>query len=121
MYPFRENHGPVWICPPCQAWIGIHSRSTRNVPLGRLADAALRDAKGRLHDALEPLAAAKARRDHVTVFEARARALRWVSTELGFDTPPSSIHFLTLAQCEQALRYVETWKAHRRGSVSDAR
>ena len=37
-YPYRDDHGALWVCTACQAWIGIHSRSTRNVPLGRLAD-----------------------------------------------------------------------------------
>jgi hypothetical protein len=113
-YPYRKDQGPLWICVPCQAWIGVHSRSRRNVPLGRLANAALRDAKSRLHDALEPLAAGKVRRDGVNAFEARAKAIRWVATELGFDPLPPGIHALTAEQCEQALRYVEAFVASRR-------
>ncbi|MEM5343993.1 zinc-finger-containing protein [Paraburkholderia azotifigens] len=116
IYPYRDDHGPVWVCAPCQAWIGIPARSTRHVPLGRLADAALRDAKSRLHDTLEPLVAGKVRRDGVNAFEARAKAIRWVATELGFDPLPNSIHMLSLDQCEQALRYVEAFMAARRTS-----
>ena len=117
-YPYREDHGPLWICTACQAWIGIHARSTRNVPLGRLADGALRDAKSRLHDTLEPLVAGKIRRDRVNPFEARAKAIRWVSGELGFEPVPASIHNLSLDQCEQAIRYVEAFVAHRRAASS---
>lgn len=113
VYPYHEDHGPVWICTGCQAWIGVHSRSTRNVPLGRLANAPLREAKSRLHDALEPLVAGKMRRDAVNQFEARAKAIRWVATELGFDPLPTSIHALTLDECEQALRYVDAYMAAR--------
>ncbi|CAG4926297.1 zinc-finger-containing protein [Paraburkholderia gardini] len=113
-YPYHDDHGPVWICVACQAWIGVHSRSTRNVPLGRLANAALRDAKGRLHDALEPLVAGKMRRDSVNAFEARAKAIRWVATELGFDPLPVTIHALTLDECERALRYIDAYMAARR-------
>jgi hypothetical protein len=98
----------------CQAWIGTHARSRHNTPLGRLADAALRDAKSRLHDALEPLAEAKVRRDSVTIFEARAKAVRWVAAELGFEPLPASLHAFTLDQCEQALRYTEAWQVRRR-------
>jgi hypothetical protein len=115
-YPYREDHGPVWLCAPCQAWIGVLARSTRNIPLGRLADAQLRDAKSRLHDTLEPLVAGKVRRDRVNAFEARARAIRWVSTELGFDPLPPNIHALSLDQCQQAIRYVETFIANRRNA-----
>ncbi|MFM0046096.1 zinc-finger-containing protein [Paraburkholderia sediminicola] len=120
-YPYREDHGPLWICTACQAWIGIPSRSTRNVPLGRLADAPLRDAKSRLHDMLEPLVAGKVRRDRVNPFEARAKAIRWAAGELGFDPLPASIHNLSLEQCEQAIRYVEAFIAHRRAASPDDR
>jgi hypothetical protein len=112
-YPYREDHGPLWICTTCRAWIGVHARSRYNTPLGRLANAALREAKCRLHDAVEPLAEAKARRDSVTIFEARARAVRWVASELAFEPMPANLHAFTLDQCEQALRYVDAWKAHR--------
>jgi hypothetical protein len=113
-YPYREDHGPIWICTACQAWIGTHSRSTRHVPLGRLADAALREAKSQLHDALEPLIAAKVRRDAVNPFSARAKALHWVSTELGFDPAPASIHDMSLDNCQKAIRYVEAFVQARR-------
>jgi len=116
-YPYREDHGPVWVCSPCQAWIGVMARSTRHVPLGRLADAALREAKSRLHEVLEPLVARKVRRDGVNAFEARSKALRWVSTELGFDPPPPTIHAFSLDQCQHAIRYVETFLANRRSTA----
>ncbi len=113
-YPYRDDHGPLWLCAACEAWIGVHARSTRNVPLGRLANGALRDAKSRLHDTLEPLVAAKVRRDQVNAFEARGKAIRWLTGELGIELPTPSIHLLTLEQCEAAIRFVETWqKSHR--------
>ena len=118
-YPYREDHGALWVCTACQAWIGVHSRSTRNVPLGRLADSALRDAKSRLHDTLEPLVAGKIRRDRVNPFEARAKAIRWIASELGFDPVPASLHNLSLEQCEQAIRYVEAFIAQRRTTPPD--
>jgi hypothetical protein len=108
-YPYREDHGALWICTRCQAWIGIHSRSARHVPLGLLADAALREAKSHLYDALEPLVAAKVRRDGINPFSARAKALHWVATELGFEPVPASIHNMTLDQCQRGLRYVEAF------------
>lgn len=120
-YPYREDHGRLWICTPCQAWIGIHSRSTRNVPLGRLADSLLRNAKSRLHDSLEPLVTGKIRRDQVNPFEARAKAVRWVATELGFEPMPGTIHHLSLEQCEQAIRYIEVFTACRRTVSSEDR
>ncbi|CAB3755764.1 zinc-finger-containing protein [Paraburkholderia solisilvae] len=116
IYPYRDDHNAVWICTSCEAWIGVRPRSRHNAPLGRLADATLRDAKSRLHDALEPLAEAKVRRDGVSIFEARAKAVRWVATALGFAPMPPSLHSFSLDQCNQALHYVDTWKAHRDAS-----
>ncbi|MET5021564.1 zinc-finger-containing protein, partial [Burkholderia pseudomallei] len=48
-YPYREDPGELWICPPCDAWIGVFPRRRRHVPLGRLANAELRHAKTELH------------------------------------------------------------------------
>jgi hypothetical protein len=115
-YPYREDPGALWVCPGCQAWTGIHPRSTRNVPLGRLADGALRDTKMRLHDTFEPLVAGKIRCDGVNPFEARAKAIRWVAGELGFEPVPGSIHNLSLEQCEQAIRHVEAFIAQGRAA-----
>ena len=110
-YPYRDDHGPVWICVSCQAWIGARKN---HEPLGRLADAALREAKSRLHDSVEPLVAGKVRRDSVSVFEARAKAIRWVASELKIDPAPSSIHAMTLEQCEAAIQHVEAYLVHSR-------
>ena len=92
----------------------MHARSTRNVPLGRLANGALRDAKSRLHDALEPLVAAKVRRDGVNPFEARGKAVRGLADELGFELASPSLHLLSLEQCEQAIAHIDVFVAARR-------
>jgi hypothetical protein len=120
-YPYREDHGPLWICVDCQAWIGIFSRSTRNVPLGRLADARLRESKGRLHAALEPLAQAKARRDGCSVFEARAKGIRWVAQEIGATLQEKgSIHSFDADQCERAIAVIEKFAQKRGKHPSDS-
>ncbi len=115
-YPYLEDHGPVWICASCQAWIGVRPRSRQHTPLGRLANADLRDAKKRLHDVLEPLVVAKMRRDGVKPFEARGKAIKWLASELNFTLSTPSIHALTLDQCEQAIRYVGEFQAARQRS-----
>ncbi|MEM5295610.1 hypothetical protein VSR82_14870 [Burkholderia sp. JPY481] len=76
------------------------ARSKRNLPLGRLANATLREGKSKLHDTLEPLVDGKVRRDGVNAFEARATAVRWVATELGFDPVPVGIHAFAPEQCK---------------------
>lgn len=48
-----RNYGPVWLCRPCQAWVGCHKNTTR--PLGRLANAELRAIRIKAHSAFDPL------------------------------------------------------------------
>ncbi|TCK36433.1 uncharacterized protein DUF3268 [Paraburkholderia sp. BL8N3] len=118
-YPYRDDHGPLWLCSPCQAWIGIFPRSTRHVPLGRLADANLRDLKAKLHAALEPLVQAKVRRDGCNVFEARSRGYRWLAQQLGIDPAKGSIHSLDAGECERAIAVVEQFGRDRAGNASE--
>ncbi|MEX3630573.1 MAG: zinc-finger-containing protein [Burkholderia sp.] len=118
-YPYRDEHGELWVCPPCDAWIGIFPRSRRHVPLGRLANAELRQAKSDLHAALEPLVAAKMRRDGCNAFGARAKGIRWLATQLGQD-PASTIHSFDLEACRAALPLVREFLANRqRGEAAD--
>jgi hypothetical protein len=113
-YPYREDHGPLWMCAPCQAWIGTFARSARNVPLGRLADAHLRDVKAKLHAALEPLAQAKVRRDGCNIFEARAKGLKWLAQEIGATlSEKNSIHTLDADQCERSIAVLERFAQER--------
>jgi hypothetical protein len=118
-YPYRDDHGPLWLCADCQAWVGVFPRSTRHVPLGRLANARLRDLKAKLHAALEPLVAAKVRRDACNVFEARAKAMKWLAGEIGADAEKCSIHTLDADQCERAIAVVEHFQRARTPSPSE--
>ncbi|CAN7786057.1 DUF3268 family zinc-finger domain-containing protein [Caballeronia sp. LjRoot34] len=112
-YPYREDRGTLWLCEPCQAWIGIYSRSTRNVPLGRLANAELREWKAKLHAALEPMAVIKARRDGISIFEARAKGYRWLASALQIDEKACTIHHLDADQCRAAVGVIEQFERSR--------
>jgi len=48
-----RDYGPIYLCRPCHAYVGCHKGTNR--PLGRLADAELRDWKKRAHAAFDPL------------------------------------------------------------------
>lgn len=48
-----RDYGPIYLCRPCNAWVGCHVGTT--LPLGRLADAVLRTWKTRAHDAFDPI------------------------------------------------------------------
>ncbi|MFM0069378.1 zinc-finger-containing protein [Paraburkholderia aspalathi] len=112
-YPYHRDHGPLWLCARCSAWIGVVPNSRRHVPLGRLANAPLRDGKTRLHAALEPLVAAKVRRDRCNPFEARARACRWLAAEMKLNEKHSNIHLFDLEQCTTAISIIERFVQRR--------
>jgi zinc-finger-containing domain len=120
-YPYRDDHGPVWVCTPCQAWIGIFTRSARNVPLGRLANAQLREWKAKLHSALEPMAEAKVRRDGGKIFAARAKGYKWLAGHLSIEEQKCSIHLLDIDQCKAAVAIIARFELERRpGHTSES-
>ena len=53
VYGPGRDYGWMWLCRPCQAWVGCHP-GTKNA-LGRVADAELRQAKMAAHAAFDPL------------------------------------------------------------------
>jgi hypothetical protein len=50
-----RSYGMIWLCRPCQAWVGVHRNSPDRAPLGRLANAELRAWKVKAHAAFDPL------------------------------------------------------------------
>jgi hypothetical protein len=48
-----RDWGPLWVCEPCEAWVGCHPKT--HMPLGRLANRELREEKMRAHAAFDPL------------------------------------------------------------------
>lgn len=46
---YRRSYGMIYLCRPCDAYVGVHGRS--DTPLGRLANAELRRWKIAAHDA----------------------------------------------------------------------
>lgn len=52
---YKKSYGMIWHCEPCKAWVGCHKNSKDHIPLGRLANAELRQWKQRAHAAFDPL------------------------------------------------------------------
>ncbi len=57
IYPHRKDLHKLkfWACLPCDAWVGTHKNSIIHAPLGRLANAELRQAKKAAHAAFDPV------------------------------------------------------------------
>jgi len=76
-YPYRSDFGPIWVCPSCDAWVRCHEGTTN--PLGRLANAELREMRSKAHAVFDPLWQGKMRRDGCAEGVARSAAYRWLS------------------------------------------
>lgn len=50
---YGRSYGMIYLCHPCNAWVGVHKGT--NKPLGRLANAELREAKKAAHEAFDKI------------------------------------------------------------------
>jgi hypothetical protein len=112
-YPYEARHpdevrdyGPMWTCVPCQAWVGVHANSRRHVPLGRLANAELRQWKSNVHAVFDPLWQAKVRRDGCNKFEARNAGYKWLAGELGIDVKECHVGMFDIERCRRAIEII---------------
>lgn len=77
VYPHRRDlYGlRFYYCNPCGAWVGCHPGTTR--PLGRLANAELRQAKVEAHAAFDPLWRSGRKK--------RKEAYAWLAQQIGVE------------------------------------
>lgn len=109
-YPYgKRDYGPVWACPPCQAYVGCHD-GTENA-LGRLANAELRQAKIEAHAAFDPLWKTKMEREGCSKSHARKAGYKWLAEQLGIPYKKCHIGEMDVGQCA---RVVEICNARRR-------
>lgn len=95
LYPHRPDLHDLrfYRCAPCGAWVGCH-KGTLN-PLGRLANADLRKAKGRAHEAFDPL--------WKSGLLPRHEAYGELASELGISRERCHIGYFDVAECERVI------------------
>lgn len=107
-----RDFGPVWVCWPCEAWVGCHRGTSR--PLGRLANKELRLAKREAHNAFDPLwmnlreaypDLPMPSRKHKGV--ARTRAYAWLAGQLGIDRRDCHIGMFDVEQCRRTIAVIQ--------------
>lgn len=110
IYPHRADLHALnfWECSPCGAYVGCHRRGTfertngkkivhhGDEPLGRLANAALRQAKQAAHAAFDPLWKSKR-------FSTRKHAYAWLAEQLGVSVENCHIGMFDVAGCEAVI------------------
>jgi hypothetical protein len=110
-YPYGRDYGPIWICIPCQAWVGCHPGTT--TPLGGLANAELRSWKMKAHAAFDPLWQAKIKRDGCSKSHARKAGYRWLSEQMRIPFEKTHIGYMSVDECRRVVEICEAIKVRK--------
>ena len=98
---YSKSYGDILICKPCRAWVGIHrSGENKGKPLGRLADAKLREAKKEAHRYFDQLWRRKMRCQGISKMKARNAAYDWLAGEMEMSREICHIGMMNERQCE---------------------
>lgn len=94
---YGRSYGWAWRCYQCDAYVGCHRGTTD--PLGTLADAATREARGKAHAAFDPLWQRLGKGDG----RRRRKTYQWLATELGIDEDECHIAMFDAATCQRVV------------------
>lgn len=104
---YRKSWGFLWICRPCDAYVGCHGDS--DIAKGSVADKALRDARQAAHKAFDPLWHAKMRQTGCDKRAARDKAYQWLARCMDIPREKAHIAMLSLEQCQQVVELCEPY------------
>lgn len=88
-----RDYGPIYLCEPCQAWVGCHPHSTK--PLGTLANENLRAARKAAHTSFDPI--------WKTGSLTRTDAYHWLANQMGIRYRDCHIALFSEDQCLQVV------------------
>lgn len=91
---YGVSHGMIYHCPNCQAWVGVHKGTNR--PLGRLANAELRQWKMQAHKHFDLLWQAQG--------WTRSRAYKWLARKLNISDQQCHIGMMDVAMCKKVVK-----------------
>ena len=97
---YGKSYGMIYLCKPCDAWCGVHKGTAD--PLGRLANAELRDKKKKAHAAFDPLWTRKMNQG-VSKTVARKLAYAWLASQMELDIKFCHIGLFDEGQCEKVI------------------
>lgn len=95
IYPHRQDlrHRQFYLCRSCDAYVGTHAGTTK--PLGRLANAELRQAKMAAHAAFDPTWRNNGMK--------RKEAYGWLAKQLGIDRQDCHIGEFDVGMCQRVV------------------
>ena len=99
---YGKSYGMIYLCrcKPGYAFVGVHKGTDR--PLGRLADAELREWKKRAHAAFDPIWKEGRFKGH------RKAAYAWLSDQMNLPAEKTHIGMFNEQQCEQVIQICRT-------------
>ena len=95
-----RSYGMIWICEPCDAYVGTHAN---NEPLGSLANAELRKMRTIAHKAFDPLWQTKMKQSKCSKSKARGDGYKWLAQKLKIDIKNCHIGKFYLNQCKRVV------------------
>jgi hypothetical protein len=105
-----HSYRMIWLCRPCDAYVGTHRNSKNHEPLGRLANAELRAWKVKAHAAFDPLWRTKMRRENCTKQEARQAGYRWLAKQLSITVEECHIGCFDVEMCRRVVEICSVYR-----------
>lgn len=96
---YGKSYGKIYLCRSCMAYVGVHKGTDK--PLGRLANAELRNWKKAAHAVFDPLWKYGRFRGH------RNAAYAWLAQKMGLPVEKTHIGMFDVGQCRKAIEIIE--------------
>jgi hypothetical protein len=105
----RSFGSMIWLCDPCDAYVGCHKNSPTHAPLGTLAQASLRKLRKEVHNLLDPIWKLGLQAGEK---DARRRTYTWLATQLGLPAKRCHVAEFDLPTCVIATGVLKgvTWE-----------
>lgn len=101
-----RSYGMIYLCRPCDAYVGCHGNGKGDSPKGRLANAELRRWKIAAHDAFDPLWKYGPFRGR------RNSAYAWLAEQMGLPKEKTHIGMFDVAECQQVIQICKERNNH---------
>lgn len=99
-----RSYGMIYLCRPCDAYVGCHGNGKGDSPKGRLANAELRRWKIAAHNAFDPLW-------RFGPFRGRRNiAYAWLAEQMGLPKEKTHIGMFDVAECQQVIQICKSSK-----------
>lgn len=92
---YGRSYGMVYLCRNCDAYVGVHKGT--DIPLGRLADAELREYKKSAHAAFDPLWQFGPFRKN------RNGAYEWLAEQMQLPVEKTHIGMFDIEKCKKVI------------------